>query len=114
MDGFVAATDYERKYAIRLLHGEDVSSPPKNRPSAQQYGEQVRQALVVLWCAANKICSKRLVPFLPELIKAMEKYGHLRLSCDVRAQLLRISPATVDRILKSERDSIGQGVSTTY
>jgi hypothetical protein len=113
LDGFVAATDYERKYAIRLLHSEDISSPPKNRPSAQQYDEQVRQALVVLWCAANKICSKRLVPFLPELIKAMEKYGHLRLSCDVRAQLLRISPATVDRILKSERDSIGQGVSTT-
>ena len=43
----------------------------------------------------------------------MEKHGHLRLSADVRARLLRISPATVDRMLSPERERIRQGVSTT-
>ena len=113
LDGFVAATDYERKYASRLLSSDEVSMPRKARPSAQQYDEQVRQAFIALWCAANKICSKRLVPFIPQLITVMEKHGHLRLSEDVRASLLRISAATVDRMLTSERERIRQGVSTT-
>lgn len=113
LDGFVAATDYERKYAIRLLSSDAVTSPPRKRPSIQQYDEQVRQALVAIWYAANKICSKRLAPFIPQLIEVMEKHGHLRLSTDVRARLLRISPATVDRILRSERETIRQGISTT-
>ena len=113
LDGFVSATDYERKYAIRLLSTDEVSIPLKKRPSIQQYDEQVRQALMAIWYAANKICSKRLVPFLPQLISAMEKHGHLRLPVDVRARLLRISPATVDRILNPERERIRQGVSTT-
>lgn len=113
LDGFVAATDYERKYAIRLLSTDAVSTPLKKRPSIQQYDEQVRQALLAIWYAANKICAKRLVPFLPQLISAMEKHGHLRLSVDVRARLLRISPATVDRILSPERERVRQGVSTT-
>jgi hypothetical protein len=43
----------------------------------------------------------------------MEKHGHLRLTGDVRACLLRISPATVDRMLAPEREAIRQGVSTT-
>lgn len=113
LDGFVAATDYERKYASRLLSTDEVFVPLKKRPSVQQYDEQVRQALTAIWYAANKICSKRLVPFLPQLITAMERHGHLRLSADVRARLLRISPATVDRLLSPERERFRQGVSTT-
>ena len=113
LDGFVAATDYERKYASRLLSCGEIAVSTKKRRSAQQYDEQVQQALIAIWCAANKICSKRLVPFLPQLITAMEKHGHLRLPADVRARLLRISPATVDRMLSPERERVRQGVSTT-
>jgi hypothetical protein len=47
------------------------------------------------------------------LIAAMEKHGHLRLSEDVRARLLRISAATVDRMLSCEREKVRLGVSTT-
>ncbi|MGI9284277.1 MAG: hypothetical protein ACR2P1_02725 [Pseudomonadales bacterium] len=72
LDGFVAATDYERKYASRLLSSDEISVPLKKRPSILQYDQQVRQALIAVWCAANKICSKRLVPFLPQLVTAME------------------------------------------
>lgn len=43
----------------------------------------------------------------------MEKHGHLRLPTDVRERLLRISPATVDRMLSPERQRVKQGVSTT-
>ena len=113
LDGFVAATDYDRKYAIRLLTGTEIPAPQQKRRSVQQYDEQLRQALMSVWCAANQICSKRLVPFLPELVSVMEARGHLRLPADVRARLLSISAATIDRMLRLERDRIRQGVSTT-
>lgn len=114
LDGFVAATDYERKYATRLLNSAaETPVLPKKHPAAKKYDEQVRQALLSVWCAANKICSKRLVPFLPQLVTAMEHHGHLRLPTDVRARLLSISAATVDRMLSPERERIRQGVSTT-
>lgn len=77
MDGFVAATGYELKNAIQLLNSNVMPVLPKNRPASQQYDEQVQQALISVWNAANQICSKRLVPFLPQLVPAMERHGHL-------------------------------------
>lgn len=112
LDGFVAATGYDRKYAIQLLNGTQKLVILKTR-SSKRYDEQVRQALTTIWCAANQICSKRLVPFLPQLIAAMERHGHLRLPADVKNQLLHISPATVDRLLGPEREARRRGVSAT-
>ena len=113
LDGFVAATDYDRKYATRLLNSMEVPAPVPRRPAAHHYDEQVRQALLAVWYAANQICSKRLVPFLPQLITAMERHGHLRLPAEVRTRLLSMSAATVDRMLRPERESVRRGVSTT-
>jgi hypothetical protein len=50
---------------------------------------------------------------MPQLVEALERHGHLRLPAEVRARLLSISPATVDRLLRPERASIGQAISTT-
>jgi hypothetical protein len=69
LDGFVAASGYDRKYAIKLLNSkETINKPPQTRQSKIKYDEQVKQALITVWYAANQICSKRLVPFIPELI----------------------------------------------
>lgn len=79
LDGFVAATDYDRKYAICLLRGNtEISVEPVKRLTSQKYDEQVLQALLFVWHTANQICSKRLVPFLPALVEAMERHGHLK------------------------------------
>lgn len=40
LDGFVAVTDYERKYASRLLTSDEPVAPRKQRPSARQCDEQ--------------------------------------------------------------------------
>jgi hypothetical protein len=114
LDGFIAASGYDRKYAIRLMNGENIAknAAPK-RQSMVKYDEQVKQALLTLWYAANQICSKRLVPFIPELMAVMERHGHMRLHDDVRDRLLSISHSTVDRLLKSEKVRIGKPISTT-
>ena len=53
LDGFVAATGYERKYAIQLLNKDEMPVLPKKRPGSQLYDEQVRQALISVWNAVN-------------------------------------------------------------
>ena len=74
VDGFIAATGYERKYAIKLLNVpiKPVTAKVK-RPARVIYNEQIKQALIAIWHAANQICSKRLVPFIPELVESMER-----------------------------------------
>jgi len=115
LDEFVAATGYARKYAIRVLGQPAVpAAGPITRPRAPRYGPAVVAALEVAWAAANFVCAKRLVPFLPELVVSLERHGHLALPDDIRVQLLALSPATADRILRRVRATDRpHGIGTT-
>jgi hypothetical protein len=115
LNEFIAATGYARKYAIRLLTLRVISSPgPVRRPRARRYGKEVQEALTIAWAATNYIGSKRLAPFLEELVPALEEHGHLKLSEEARAQLCRISHATIDRILRPlYAGKTPRGISTT-
>jgi hypothetical protein len=114
LDEFVAATGYERKYAIRLLSSPVTPPAPIKRPRAPHYGPAVQEALRVAWAASNGICAKPLIPFLPELVPILERHGHLSLTDTVRAQLLTLSPATADRLLRPIREATHpQGIGTT-
>jgi hypothetical protein len=111
LNEFVAATGYHRKYAIGLLNGYPLNpvAGEVKRPAGQRvYTAEVRAGLIKVWAAANRICSKRLVPFLPDLVEVLERHGHLTLTAAVRERLLGISPATVDRLLAEVRPG-GQG-----
>ncbi len=112
LDGFIAATGYERKYAIGLF-GKTKAPASKKARRKCSYGQEVYQALLTVWKAANCICSKRLAPFLPELVRILEKHEHLSLPSAVRLQLLSISPATMDRLLLPDRQEQHRGISTT-
>ena len=114
LDGFVAATDYDRKYAIKLLNGKvKIQTKSKKRGKPPRYDESVVHVLEILWHASNQICSKRIVPFLPELVSALERHGHLHITNDIRERVLSISPATFDRLLRKERIKSNNGLSTT-
>lgn len=114
LDEFVAATGYTRKYAIRVLRHPPPVAAAISRPRAPRYGPAVQAALRVAWKAANGICGKRLVPFLPELIAALERHGHLALTDEVRTQLLILRAATADRLLAGARRAAGpRGIATT-
>lgn len=104
LDEFVAVTGYHRKHAIRVL--ADV--PPKApRPLRNRlYDEGVRQALIVLWEASDRVWGKRLKTLIPILVGAMEQHGHLRLDAEIRARLMQVSAATIDRTLAATRASI--------
>lgn len=114
LDGFIAATGYHRKYAAAVLACNDSATAKNARtPMPRVYDEAVRQALVAIWNAAGQICSKRLCPFLPEFVETLERFGHLRLSDETRRKLLRLSAASIDRLLKTERAKHPRGKCTT-
>ena len=88
LDTFVQATGYHRRYGMWLHnHAEDVLHAPAYK-RASHYGPDVQQALFLAWHAANRICAKRLIPFLPTLLEALERDEHLHLSEECRRQLL--------------------------
>ena len=89
--------------------------PPKGkRKRRRRAGVPVRQTLTNLWKTSNCVCAKRLIPFLPCLVEAMERHGELDLDPGVRAALLRMSAATADRLLQPERRSLKpRGTCTT-
>lgn len=105
LDEFVALRGYHRKHAIRVLGRQAAdtgAAPVRNR----LYDEAVRQALTMLWEAADRVCSKRLKALIPTLIDAMERHGHLDLDPVVRSKLLQVSAATIDRALAAARQHI--------
>src|SRR3989441_613719 len=95
-----------------LNHAQEVQpTPPRPRPS--QYRLAVQHALFLVWHAANRICAKRLIPFLPTLVEALERHEHLHLTEECRRQLLSMSAATEDRLLSSQRKRGQHGLSMT-
>ncbi len=71
-------------------------------------------AILVAAEATGWICSKRLVAALPDLLPALEQEGAVALSATVRAQVLALSAATIDRRLSVERRAHHpHGISTT-
>ncbi|WP_292176121.1 hypothetical protein [Mesorhizobium sp.] len=95
-------TGYHRKHAIRVLR-QRASKIPGNKRHSLRYGGDVREALVVLWEASERLCSKRLRPLIPVLLPALERHGRLELDAALRGKLLTMSPATMDRLLAEVR-----------
>jgi hypothetical protein len=100
---FATVTGYHRKHAARLLRATTRPDRSRPRPERRLYDEAVREALIVLWEASDRICGKRLRPLIPILLAAMERHDHLALDAGVRTRLETISAATIDRVLAPAR-----------
>src|SRR5450755_2717787 len=101
LDEFVKVTGFHRKHAIRALKQSLKQEKREPRERGRIYDEAVREALTIIWEAADRICGKRLRQVIAGLIDAMERHGHLKLDSGVRESLLSMSAATMDRLLKT-------------
>ncbi len=108
LNEFVALTGLHRKHAIRLLGTGSLEKRPRGRPE-RLYGAAVKAALALLWEASDRVCSKRLKPMIPVLLPALERHGQFAADEELRAKLLAVSPATIDRLLSETRIAAAQG-----
>ena len=99
-----AVAGYNRKYAIRILaikhhEGKKLSGRTKT------YSERSVRHLKRLWVIMGEMCSKKMVQAIKTWLKYYEDPD-----CDdeVRAELLSMSSASIDRYLKSYKASLGR------
>jgi len=78
------------------LLGNENRGPPV-------YGEDVMAPLRKIWAVMDAPTGKRLAPFLGEMVAVLERAGELDLEPEVRATLVAMSAATIDRRLATER-----------
>ena len=76
LDEFSAVTGFHRKHAMRLLRARQPKARSGPRPGRRVYDDAVREALIVVWEASDRVCGKRLRPLVPILVEAMERHGH--------------------------------------
>jgi hypothetical protein len=110
LDEFCELCGYERKYAIKLLGGKrrvEVGGGAGQKGGAHpQYGEQERAVLKVIWLAAEQPCGKRLKAAMALWLPYYEvERGALEVVA--RKRLLRVSAATIDRLLAPCRARLG-------
>jgi hypothetical protein len=103
LDEAVMVTGYHRKAAIRLLRCGRKAKAVERRGRTKRYGVEAASALKAVWEASDRMCSKRLQPFLPELVAALERHGELAVPEAVKEQLCRMSVSTIDRALRPHR-----------
>jgi hypothetical protein len=108
LEEFSMTTGYHRKHAMRLLRAGPSDKRSALRPSRRIYNAAVREALIVIWEASDRVCGKRLKAIIPTLAAAMQHHGHLALTPEVYGSLLKMSAATIDRVLAPQREHCGR------
>ena len=119
LDEFVSSSGFNRKYAMLVLKEAWLDRPrvgAVSRPSrlrSRKYGPEAAHAFMSLWRLSGGLCCKRLVPFLPDLVEALERFDELTLCPPIKTKLLSMSVSTAERILREERRTHERGLSTT-
>ncbi len=103
LDEFTEVTVCHRKAAIQLFRWGKHTRAGNRRGRSQQYGAAVAGALRAAWEATDRLCSKRLRPFLPELVTILRRHSNSTMNTEIEAQLCQVSPSTINRLLRPYR-----------
>ena len=68
LDEFIAITGHHRKHGIRLLGQlDEADDVPRQARGQRIYDEAVREVVIMIWEAADRICGKRLKAAVQQL-----------------------------------------------
>lgn len=107
VDEYCRNTGQNRKYVIRKINSE-IPERMSKRKRRWVYGNEVIVALIEIWKIFDYPCGQRLAPLLKEMVERLRELGELRIPDEEAQKLLQISPATIDRRLRHEKEVIGQ------
>jgi len=115
LDDFCESMGYHRKYAARVLHQAGqryllgdcvlVADPTKHihRYRPPRYGPLVQDALITIWSASTFLGPVRLAGGMSLFVENLTMHRHLSIDEETRRLLLKMSPATIGRLLAGER-----------
>jgi hypothetical protein len=124
LDEFVQNTGYNRNYALHLLanwgkpevvklagklvrlKADTLKKRKRGGGRKKVYQAATIKALCLIWEFFDYMCGKRLAPFIREQMPFLKPCKEFSITREVKAQLLAISPATIDRNLRSERKKL--------
>lgn len=128
LDEVVSVTGWSRDNARRRLTRAATSPPGPGRqvarrprkPRSPKFSYDARKVLQRVWASSGGQCGKYLVVSMRLHLDLLERAGKLvfgagRYSESVRAELLAMSAASIDRYLKAAKgtDPLTKGLSTT-
>lgn len=123
LDEIIAVTGWSRDNARRRLSSVAKPGPravkTTRKPRPRKFSYDATKTLQRVWAFSGGQCGKYLAVAMETLLSALERHGELvvgktRYSPEVRAELLAMPPATIDRYLQPvrARDPL-RGISTT-
>jgi hypothetical protein len=117
LNEFVEATGFARSYAALVLRNQgrevqvgkarvrgDVGKRLSRPGRGATYDEQTVKVLVQVWRLMDYICGKRLAPMLGEIVERLLRHNELRCDAATAKKLAGMSAATIDRVLRAERE----------
>lgn len=113
LNKLVETTGYSRKHLMEILLNPPRLRKRKKRMQQSKYLE-ILKLLRTLWAVSNYSCGQRLKPMIPSYIAALRRHRELIVVPNERKLLLKISSATIDRLLTHDRKRISlKGKSRT-
>ena len=107
LDEYVKTTGQNRKYAIGVLKGKRrTGKHPIRRPRRAIYGDAEIQALLILSDLFDGICSKRLRAAIDIELPGLYESTVLQVGPGCYDNLMRVSSATMDRLLAGRRPQL--------
>lgn len=107
LDEFCEVCEISRKHAIKLLC--EVKTERATRPGPKvTYDDNIKNHIVILWRAMNRMCSKKMVAAIPLWLEF-----YFGITPEETRLLKQISSSSIDRILRSHREELKRGRSST-
>ena len=110
LDEFTAITGHHRKHGIRLLSGT-ADNQGKQVLGRRIYDESVREAVIVVWEASDRISGKRLKAALPNLVNSMVRIDRANRVPAARWMLTRIDVSGGGKVPPVARPDESAGVA---
>jgi len=106
LDEYCGNTGQNRKHVIRKIRSR-VSLVPKRRGGKEVvYDGHVKAALAEVWDIFDCPCGQRLSPLLKTEVDRLRQLEEIFVSNEVAEKLKRISPRTIDRALRRQKEAL--------
>jgi DNA-binding transcriptional MerR regulator len=123
LDQYTRLTGYHRKSAVRLLNAKPVKTvtlyvdgkavklkPGKKRPANRKgrriYTDRDIDCLRLIWVFFCYKCGKILAPLMRTLMDDIKHWQDFGVTDETAEKLMKISPASIDRYLKKDKDAL--------